>query len=211
MSDYSRAILTACALLAVGLSSCRVSSVRIDALPGDVSKFVEGETHYREALERLGPPARVGALTDGFAFFYGSLDFDERQFVLSYRAAQVGGSNGDTDYAYCSLRFDDDGLLREVRRSLGNLDLGQGGIVGPTTAADPFYGARRYSPPPPQLLWGQNSLRRIGRTLNPSGDVEYGEGGVENYFTPRGQGQHTMEQPQPVRVRAIPFGPFEQF
>ncbi len=188
----SRRLSTVAAVL---LSSCSVSSTRIDGAIPDSHELVEGKTDYRAALDLLGPPTRIGAVGDGFAFFYGTLEIRESQLRLAYRAGQFAASEGNSTYTSCLLHFGNDGRLRAVRRSRGHVDLGQGGVAGSATEVDPFYGARGYSPPPPQLLWGLHSLRPLGLTLNASGNIEYGTDGLELHFTPRAQGQHAMELP----------------
>ena len=109
--------------------ACRVTSVRIDEAPPIEIEMRTGETDYPEVLGRLGPPARIGTLENGFAFFYGSLNFSEGQLFLPYRFARLAVSEGDNNFVYWVLEFDDDGTLQKMRRVDGRLDLGRGGYV----------------------------------------------------------------------------------
>ncbi|UCH46610.1 MAG: hypothetical protein JSU95_10825 [Betaproteobacteria bacterium] len=154
--------------------------------------------HYHQVLDTLGPPTRISALPDGFAFEYESFRIDERQlglspnvkflrwFKLAYGTARVARET-------YTLVFDSNGLVKAFGNAREDQDAGKGlafqFIVTVTQVVDTRY----LDEWPGQHAWGVSMLQPLPVALNREQSLDSGEHGIEQRGTPTSSGQRTLE------------------
>lgn len=188
------------AALGALLSGCSTIYQRVD--PGiefeDVS-FKAQTTHYHDVLEALGPPNRMTASGDGFAFLYESMLIRELQ-------TGIGGRNGWWQLFKISiadsklfrdsmiLRFDHEGALVAQSVSHTREGLGKSGAVQPILAVRQIVDTDDYEDDAIESLgWGSMMLRSLPRTLNANQSLHSGAAGLEQSGTSPYVGQHALE------------------
>jgi len=124
------------ALLLV-LPSCASSGVRVDQ--SQLSRFRDGETTYDQAVAALGRPSQVLMPGDGtrtIVYAYFSAQARPESFIPVV-GAFVGGS--DVENSVVTMRFDRDGVLRNVTSSQGSTGTGRGleGVPQARNSAQP--------------------------------------------------------------------------
>ncbi len=195
-------------LLALGLcaAGCSYLDAQIDRpLDWDDANFVEGKTHYRAVLARMGPPAKLTRADSGVAFLYESMRLQEGQVGLSIDDEGLGISiqwlqfikfaygKAWSDRQALVLTFDRDGILtseqyRDWEQAVGTgftvQFVAQAGSVVDSTAV------RRDVDP---NRWGRRLLRPLAQGLNNPNSVDDGRYGLEQRGTPVGVGQRSLE------------------
>lgn len=183
-------------------------------VPIDLTKVKSEEqtTHYGTILRDLGPPDKLSALPNGFAFLYEYIVITEFQVgilldsertlgitvfpesAFDFRSLfRFGFAQGHAERQVLLLTFDGEGRLVAQRYEEFDQDLGRGtGIqtfIGISSLVDNSHLEEEES----QHNWGMSLLRPLHQTLNDSQSLETGISGLEQTGTPTGIGQHTLE------------------
>ena len=162
----------------------------------DDAEFEDGATHFRDVLNKLGPPAKMSAVPGGMAFQYEYLTIKERQFGINIPGVEVlklslGWAHGDLDTLL--LLFDQEGRLKSHRFQERQPDLGTGTTVQFFFAVAPTVDTRGNEADYEPNEWGMALLRSLPETLNSRQSLESGQNGMQRRGTPEKAGQHTLE------------------
>jgi hypothetical protein len=198
MKSLSRllSILLYCGLLA----GCSTLNKRIDpSLSLEDCSYEERKTHYHQVLDELGPPTRLTALPNGFAFIYESLRIREWQMG-------IGGQTGwlqllklafaDTKLFRHSLllHFDSDGVLISYGLLDSKESLGKAGALQPILSLEQIVDTSSYEDDAIDAAnWGANLLRPLPVAINTEQNLNTGASGLEQSGTTTQVGQQTLE------------------
>lgn len=199
-----------CALL----GACTILKEEVDSPTGwRDGMFEEGATAYGDVLRAFGPPAKVSAYGDGFAFLYEHLVIHERQLGLSYREDQLGFNlrwlelvkfsygKGWADRQALVLTFDGAGTLQTEDFSAWREDLGTGASLQFFLEAGSVVDTDSVRHEPDVNRWGMLLLRTPPETLNTGQSLDSGQSGLELRGTTHAVGQRTLEM-DPDHARA---------
>lgn len=160
-----------------------------------------GTTHCEEVLDNLGPPCRISALQDGYAFIYEYLVFREMQFGLSGPAelswlALLKLTLADVNLRHDTLmlHFGSDGYLISAAHTERWDDVGMGASVQPLLALKSVVDTSDYEDDSIDAAdWGASLLEPLPVTLNLAQNLNTGAAGLEQSGTAAKVGQHTLE------------------
>ncbi len=184
------------------VSGCSVLKKEIDVRidPGE-TPFLEKETHYRTVLDRLGPPGKLSALSEGLCFLYESARTDEKQIGLGLGAThfplirwfKFSVARGRADHQAFLLTFDREGILLSQRFHEYHENLGTGGALQFFAAVAPLIDSSFLEDEIGPSEWGKSLLRPLPETLNARHSLDAGDSGLEQEGAPTAVGQHTLE------------------
>ncbi len=162
------------ALCCLLLGACTILKEEVDSPTGwQDGTFEEGATTCGEVLRALGPPAKVSAYGDGFAFLYEYMVIHERQLGISYDEEQFGFNvqplefvkfsygKGWADRQSLVLTFDRAGTLRTEDFNAWREDLGTGASVQFILEAGSIVDTDRLRHEPDVNRWGMQLLRTL--------------------------------------------------
>jgi hypothetical protein len=158
-----------------------------------------GTTHYHQVLDELGPPTRLTALPDGFAFIYESLTIRELQLGIGGREGllqllKLSLANTDLYRRSLVLHFDAEGVLVAHGRVDSKEDLGMGGSIQPLFSVQQITDTSDYEDDAIDAAgWGMSLLGSLPVTLNTPQRLNSGATGLEQSGTTTKVGQHTLE------------------
>jgi len=161
--------------------------------------FANGETHYHEVLDQLGPPVLMTALPRGFAFLYESLYVRELQLGIAgsdgfLRLFKLSLANTDLHRKSLLLHFGADGVLIAHGKLMTEEDLGSGGSIQPVLSLQQIVDTSDYEDDYIHTAdWGASMLRTLPQTLNTKQSLDSGFAGIEQGGTTTKVGQHTLE------------------
>ena len=181
---------------------CTIIKENIDA-PIDHAKaeLLVGETKYSQALNQLGPPAKVSALGNGLAFLYEHAVTAENQLGINLeiqpvpwlRWFKLTTARGNAQRQALLLVFDEQGILQIQRFHEWDENLGGGSSVQFFIAVASLVDTSQFVDVIGPHQWGRSLLRPLPQTLNMRQSLDMGTGGIELQATPTKAGQHTLE------------------
>lgn len=186
-------------VMAIALNGCTIMNKQIDLPPSAKALAVKKvKTHYYEILDRLGPPAQITALSEGFAFLYESLLINEQQIgismpgeVLSWFKLSVADT--DVERQIQIFIFDKSGFLRShVDRAVRD-DIGDGLSFQFFVTVEQVVDTRYLEMDFVQQTWGFGLLKPLPQTLNSRQSLDSGTRGLEQRGTPTTVGQRALE------------------
>jgi len=189
-------ILIGCLLLA----GC--STLRRDVDPGitlEQCNFEPNTAHYHDVLDELGPPARLTAMPDGFAFIYEALIVSEFQVGLSGRSGlwqllKMSFANTTLKRGSYLLKFNSDGLLMAAGTLQSKEDLGSGGALQSLFSVQQIVDTSTYEDDHiDSVNWGASLFDPLPSVLNSVQNLNSGAAGLEQSGTTTKIGQHTLE------------------
>jgi hypothetical protein len=155
-------------------------------------------TSLGEALEHLGPPARLSASGDGLAMLYEYNRVEE--FQIGFNFDQPGleyiklvSARGWLEHEALLLFFDERGILRSIGREQWRQPLGSGGAAQILVALSSLVDSSRARRANPQHTWGAALLAPLPTTLNAHHGPHTGSSGLEQTLAPDKVGQRTLE------------------
>ena len=171
--------------------------------------YKEGETHYGDVLQELGPPPKLTALGDGFAFLYEEILTDEPQlsFGLGWipipviRSIEITLSRAECTVETLLLIFDREGILRSQLARWPTKYLGSGGGVELFISVNSYVDTETLQVPTGPNQWGTSLLGPLPQVLNLPHDLYTGVSGVELRGTSYNVGQETLAAQQPTERR----------
>ena len=171
-------------------------------LPLDAASGFSDDSHYRDVLEKLGPPTKMSALSDGMAFQYEHVKLTERQYGLIL-PGKIGKwikavyASADADVEAMLFVFDEKGKLRGADAESWSSDAGAGFSVTLIFSAGSFTDTEQYERSATQSLnWGLALIEPPLTALNRNQDLESGANGLQLTTNSIGIGQHTLELKQ---------------
>lgn len=194
-------VLAAAAVASTAASGCAMFTKEFDRPVPEIGHFVDGQTHYREVLEELGPPAKLSAMNDGMVFLYERAALTEKQLGIDIDyegipVLKIVAGRGKVDGETAALLFDGGGTLVSRGRESWTRDLGKGQAVQLFISVMSVTSSGGYDDPPENNLWGaQLMMSRLPDALNRGSSLDTGQGGLERKGTPVGAGQHSLELP----------------
>jgi hypothetical protein len=196
-------ILSACGI-ALCVGGCGVNNLSVDRPVGKAIDGVEtGQTHYKDVLDRLGPPAKISAMPGGgMVFLYEHVETTQRQlaFDLAWivssgpaRLVRLAVARGEGNLETAMFEFDEHGSLRAATMNLRQQDFGISAGVGLVGLPVKLGKDQVFMQPAPQHDWGMSMLRPLPRTLNAGQDLDAGTNGLELRGVSQKTGQRTLE------------------
>lgn len=159
----------------------------------------EQEIDVARVLEVLGPPQKLSALPQGYAFLYQFSIVDEQQIGLSsdqpvLRWLKFSLAEADARIKTAVFRFDDHDQLVAATNAVNRSDLGEEQSIMFALAMSAIVdsddlGHDRWSP----NLWGASLLQPTAKSLNAQSDLDSGSIGFEQRGTPTRVGERTLE------------------
>jgi hypothetical protein len=187
-------LILSVAILAYLLSSCTRKAIHIDH-DIELSKTQRMPLHtpYADVLARLGPPAKVTALPDGFAFLYEQSTVFQYGFswFFIYPVLGLGITKGKRVVDTYAVVFDAHGVVVGDGHTTGAVPLSFEVSMSAFTSSEQL---RELTAPAPVHRWGVSLLKPLPKTLNSGSDMDAGEHGLEQEATPKGVGQRTLER-----------------
>ena len=183
----------------MGLCSCTVISKKIDNVRAlEEHSFILSETHYREVIDKVGPPSKLSTYNDGLVFLYESIDIRERQLGLNFnyqifRWLKFSYAKGLAERETLLLIFDRDGYLIAKNYKEFEENLGSGQAVNFLVTIESLVDTSSLEEEPASLSWGSSLLNPLPEALNYSQNLGTGESGVEQLWVPKSVGQHSLE------------------
>lgn len=202
MKSKRRTLLLGIAALLMAivvLNGCAVFHLEYDAPLPIEDQFIDGQTHYRDVLRELGPPAMLSKVNDGMVFLYERTVLTERQIGIDIDYDEIpilkiiygkGAVEGET----AVLLFDHKGMLRSHDFEEWERSLGGGMAVQLFISVMSVTSKGGYDKPPMNNYWGADLLKSsLPSGLNRGSNLYNGQNGVERKGSPTGAGQHTLE------------------
>jgi hypothetical protein len=193
----SHAYILLASFLLMGCSSLQKT---IDpGITKEQCNFSNGETHYHEVLDAIGPPARLTSCSPGFAFIYEALVVKELQVGLNGRGGLLQllkiSMAGTTLYRKSLLlKFNSDGMLVNSGLLESKEDLGKGGALQPFLAIQQIVDTSEYEDDAMDAAnWGAGLLDPLPQVLNMRQNLNTGANGLEQSGTTTDIGQHSLE------------------
>jgi hypothetical protein len=194
--------IIALAYVTVWPAGCTIIKEKIDA-PIDHAK-VElrvGETHCSQALNQLGPPAKVSSLNHGLAFLYEHTLTTENQLGLNLetqaipwlRWFKLTTARGKAKRQALLLVFDEQGILKNQHFHEWGESLGGGSSIQGFIAVARLLDTSQFEDAIGPHQWGFSLLRPLPQTLNTRQSLDMGTSGLELQATPTKAGQHSLE------------------
>lgn len=161
----------------------------------------EGHSHYRDALEQLGPPTTVSSYENGVLFLYEYTKTKEIQLGLSVNKDELPWlswfklslGRGYADRQAILMIFDDQGILRILSFDSWERNLGGGSAIQIFFSVHKVVDTSMYYVSTGPNQWGMTLLRPLPETLNARQSLDTGANGLELTNTPVYAGQHTLE------------------
>jgi hypothetical protein len=191
--------LAAAGLLSMALSGCAVIRKEYGRPVPETGRFVDGQTHYRDVLEELGPPAKLSAMDEGMVFLYERAALTEKQLGIDIDYEKIPilkivFARGKVEGETATLLFDGEGTLISHDWETWNRDLGKGQSVQLFISVMSVTSPGGYDQAPVNNFWGAQLLTsRLPNALNRGSNLDTGQSGVEVKGTPDGAGQHSLE------------------
>lgn len=189
--------------IALCVGGCGVNNLSVDRPIGKAIEGVEtGQTHYKDVLDRLGPPAKISAIPGGMVFLYEHVETTQRQlafdlaWIVSSGPAQLvrlAVARGEGNLETAMFEFDEHGSLRAATTNVRQQDFGISFGVGLVGLPVKLGKDQVYMQPAPQHDWGMSMLRPLPRTLNAGQDLDAGTNGLELRGVSQKTGQRTLE------------------
>jgi len=181
------------------LCSCTVITTDIDKNDTIKDNQLElSETHLRDVVHTLGPPAKLSRYNDGLVFIYESANIKENQIGLNFnynilKLLKFSIAKGYADREILLLIFDKDGYLvtKEYREFTENLGSGQS--ISYLFSIEALVDSSKLQEAPNSLAWGASLLKPLPEALNYPQNLGTGDSGVEQLGAPNNVGQHTLE------------------
>lgn len=198
----NRLLVLACCLV---LASCTQITSRIgDNYGADLQQLLEAEQVQTvdDVLARLGPPHRVAAVGEGYAFLYFFFDIDEDQIGVSsqlpvLRLFKLSLASAEADQLVAVLQFDAAGQLLAAGRWKDVEGLGSGGSIGLAILYTSIIDSDRLTEDAWAVnQWGASLLKPMPRGLNHFNTADSGDNGLELRGSPNRIGQRTLESPR---------------
>ncbi|VGO17321.1 hypothetical protein PDESU_05917 [Pontiella desulfatans] len=187
-------------MAALAASGCSTIYKRVDPGISDQEvSFKINETHFHEVLDKVGPPSRLTAADEGFAFLYEDLLIRELQTGLSGRSGwwqliKLSFANSKLFRHTAVLRFSREGILLSSAISKSTEGLGIAGAIQPVLSIVQVVDTAQFEDDASEpQRWGIDLLRPIPVTLNNPQSLDSGQGGLEQSGTTTKIGQHTLE------------------
>ena len=159
----------------------------------------EQEIDVARVLEVLGPPQKLSALPQGYAFLYQFSVVDEQQIGLSsdlpvLRWLKFSMAAANARIKTTVFRFDDHDQLIAASSAITHSDLGDEKSIMFALAMSALVdsddlGYDRWG----SNLWGASLLQSTAKTLFVQSDLDSGNIGFEQRGTPTRVGQRTLE------------------
>lgn len=152
-----------------------------------------------EILASLGPPRRITALPEGYAFVYQSVAIDEKQLGLSstlpvLRFFKLALARSDARITTAVFQFDAAGTLVARATEDSTVRVGDGGGISFVMSVMPVVDTANYERGVADGEdWGMALLEAVGQPDNRANDLDTGEGGFELLGSPVKVGQRTLE------------------
>ena len=139
-----------------------ISNQRDDPFPKTFAPpLVVGQTTYANVLERMGPPAELGSLPDGFYFRYRSAtSIGFRFHVAIWTWVKLGFAVEEGKISSLLLFFDAKGILHRYIRDRYPEDAGWGLVAGHLWSPDPRLHIETHPPVASIHQWGMRLLDR---------------------------------------------------
>jgi hypothetical protein len=158
----------------------------------------EKTTDFHYLLEHLGPPNKLSALPDGFAFLYETVAIKENQLGLGIPLPilewfKFSIAQGKADYQTLLLTFDQAGMMQSHQFRKRQDNLGRGVSLQIFFAVAPLVNTKLVQRPSGAYNWGRLLLQPLPSMLNVRQSLETGEAGLEQRGVSRAVGQHTLE------------------
>lgn len=186
-------------LLVVFSSGCTVLRKEIGR-PLEISgQFEEGVAHCHEVLDALGPPTRLSAMSDGYAFLYEAIEIRERQIGIGGQAGwfqliKLAVADSDLQRDCLILHFNGEGILISQSRINTLEQLGSAGAIQPALPIQQVVDTDAYEDDAfVAMYWGRSMLSPLTRTLNACQSLNSGMSGIEQSGTSTIVGQHALE------------------
>ena len=183
-------------------TACTIIKENIDA-PIDHAKaeLLVGETHCSQALNQLGPPAKISSLGNGLAFLYEHTLTTENQLGINLETQAVPWlrwfklvtARGKAKRQALLLVFDEQGILQNQLFHEWDESLGGGSSVQYFVAVTRLLDTSQFEDAIGPHQWGFSLLRPLPQTLNTRQSLDMGTSGLELQATPTKVGQHSLE------------------
>ena len=159
----------------------------------------EQEMDVTRVLDVLGPPQKVSALPQGYAFLYQFSTVEEQQIGISserpvLRWFKFSLAEADAKIKTAVFRFNDHDQLVAASSAINHSDLGDEQSIMFSLAMSAIVDSDNlsydhWSP----NLWGAGLLQPTAKTLNVQSSLDSGNIGFEQRGTPTDVGQRTLE------------------
>lgn len=186
-------------LLVVFSSGCTMLRKEIGRPIETSGQFEEGSAHFHEVLDALGPPTRLSAMSDGYAFLYEALQIRERQIGIGGQAGwfqlfKLAVADSDLQRDCLVLHFNAEGILISQSRINTLEQLGTGGAIQPALSMQQIVNTKAYEDDAfVSMDWGGSMLSPLPQTLNVRQSLNSGMSGIEQSGTTTIVGQHALE------------------
>ena len=176
------------------------------ALPSHPA-YAARQTRVETVLHDLGPPDRISALGDGFAFLYDHSTVSEFQFGLSLnlpiiRYLKFVKAKNHLDQEVLLLTFDDRGVLLGMGSDSWKENLGGGTALQLLVAVTSLTDVSALRRPADAHSWGRALLQRPPVVLNLAQSLRTGANGLQQRAAPVYAGQQTLEMARPKKLKA---------
>lgn len=197
--------LIALVLLAAGCSHFTTEMGR--PLPKALPDAASGPTTAAAVVLDLGPPNRIGALPDGFAFLYEYTKADEFQIGFSVdkgalRWLKFVHAWNRLDQQALLMAFDASGRLRSQGSARWRENLGGGDAVQFLIAAMSLADLSALEAPADAHRWGLAMLQAPPVALNDGQSLRTGAHGLQQRIAPVYAGQSALEMAPPPLLKA---------
>ena len=183
-------------------TACTIIKEKIDApIDHANAELLVGETHYSQALNQLGPPAKASSLSNGLAFVYEHTLTTENQLGINLetqalpwlRWFKLTTARGEAKRQALLLVFDEHGILQNQYFHEWDENLGGGSSVQGFIAVARLLDTSQFEDAIGPHQWGFSLLRPLPQTLNTRQSLDMGTSGLELQATPTKAGQHSLE------------------
>jgi hypothetical protein len=181
-------------MLAYLLASCTRTVIHIgNDIEFPNTQHLRPHTHYADVLARLGPPAKLTALPDGFAFLYEQSTAFQYGFswFFIYPVLGLKLTKGKRVVDTYAVVFDAHGFVVGDGHTTGTVPLNVEVAISTLTSSKQL---RELTAPAPVHRWGLSMLKPLPKTLNRESDIDVGQHGLEQQSTPKDVGQRALER-----------------
>lgn len=188
------------ALIMIFLTGCSTIYKRVDlGISERDFTLVTYETHFHEVLDFAGPPSRMTAADEGFAFLYEDMLIREWQTGIAGRTGwmqliKFSFADAKLFRNVAILRFNRQGILISKAMLETKEGLGKAGSLQPLLSVQQIVDTKQFEDDGTDALkWGMDLFLPLPQGLNNNQSLETGRGGFEQSGTSYKVGQQSLE------------------
>ena len=161
--------------------------------------YQDGITHSDEVLDELGPPLKITALPNGYAFMYESLYAMELQLGFSLPIPVINWfkfviADADYDHKVMIYQFNNQHRLVASGGNDTHFDLGNSMAIQPVLTVQPLFDTSNVENDIVHFFeWPAFCLLPLPQTLNRAQSIDTGMAGIEQRGTAPVVGQRSLE------------------